>query len=89
MAVTTRDRTFNQLLVALDFMKPSTVREGFKWLPEKKMDAFFVTLNKSDKDYSPTTMYIYFGCLDCVKFYYTPSVPLYFITRDEQKQKKK
>ena len=47
----------DQLLVALDFMKPSTVREGVKWLPEKKLDVFFVTLNKSDKDYSPTTMY--------------------------------
>lgn len=47
----------DQLLVALDFMKPSTVREGVKWLPEKKVDVFFVTLNKSDKDYSPTTMY--------------------------------
>jgi hypothetical protein len=33
------------------------VREGVKWLPEKKLDVFFVTLNKSDKDYSPTTMY--------------------------------
>ena len=49
--------TRDQLLAALDFMKPSTVREGVKWLPEKKLDVLFVTLNKSDKDYSPTTMY--------------------------------
>ena len=49
--------TRDQLLVALDFMKPSTVREGAKWLPEKNIDVFFVTLNKADKDYSPTTMY--------------------------------
>ena len=49
--------TRDQLLVALDFMKPSTVREGVKWLPEKQLDVFFVTLNKADKDYSPTTMY--------------------------------
>lgn len=49
--------TRDQLLVALDFMKPSTVREGVKWLPDKNLDIFFVTLNKSDKDYSPTTMY--------------------------------
>ena len=49
--------TRDQLLVALDFMKPSTVREGVKWLPDQKLDVFFVTLNKSDKDYSPTTMY--------------------------------
>ena len=47
----------DQLLVALDFMRPGTVREGVKWLPEKKLDVLFVTLNKSDKDYSPTTMY--------------------------------
>ena len=49
--------TRDQLLVALDFLKPSTVREGVKWLPDQKLDVFFVTLNKSDKDYSPTTMY--------------------------------
>ena len=49
--------TRDQLLVALDFMKPATVREGVKWLPEKQLDVFFVTLNKADKDYSPTTMY--------------------------------
>jgi hypothetical protein len=49
--------TRDQLLVAMDFLKPSTVREGVKYLPEKKIDVFFVTLNKSDKDYSPTTMY--------------------------------
>lgn len=47
----------DQLLVALDLLKPSTVREGVKYLPDKGLDLFFVTLNKSDKDYSPTTMY--------------------------------
>ncbi len=49
--------TRDQLLVALDFLKPATVREGVKWLPDQKLDVFFVTLNKADKDYSPTTMY--------------------------------
>ncbi len=49
--------TRDQLLVAMDFMKPSTVRECVKWLPDQKLDVFFVTLNKADKDYSPTTMY--------------------------------
>lgn len=49
--------TRDQLLVAMDFLKPATVREGVKWLPEKGLDVFFVTLNKADKDYSPTTMY--------------------------------
>jgi superfamily II DNA or RNA helicase len=47
----------DQIMVALDFLKPSTVREGVKYLPDKKVDVFFITLNKSDKDYSPTTMY--------------------------------
>ncbi len=49
--------TRDQLLVAMDFLKPATVREGVKWLPEKQLDVFFVTLNKANKDYSPTTMY--------------------------------
>ena len=45
------------VLGALAFLKPATVREGVKWLPERKLDVLFVTLNKADKDYSPTTMY--------------------------------
>lgn len=49
--------TRDQILVAMDYMTPGNVREGVKWLPDKKIDVFFVTLNKSDKDYSPTTMY--------------------------------
>ncbi len=49
--------TRDQILTALDFLKPATVREGVKWLSERNLDVFFVTLNKSDKDYSPTTMY--------------------------------
>ena len=49
--------TRDQILVALNFMKPSSLREGVKWLPEKQLDVFFITLNKADKDYSPTTMY--------------------------------
>ncbi len=49
--------TRDQILSALDFQKPSTVREGVKWLEDKKLDVFFITLNKADKDYSPTTMY--------------------------------
>ncbi len=43
--------------MALDYDKPGTVREGVKYLRDKKTDLFFITLNKSDKDYSPTTMY--------------------------------
>lgn len=49
--------TRDQIFVALDYLKPSVVRQGVKWLPEKKLDVFINTLNKSEKDYSPTTMY--------------------------------
>lgn len=49
--------TRDQLLTAMDFMKPANIREGVKWLPDKQVDILLVTLNKSDKDYSPTTMY--------------------------------
>lgn len=49
--------TRDQILVAMDYMTPGNIREGVKWLPEKGLDVLFVTLNKSDKDYSPTTMY--------------------------------
>ncbi len=51
------DYTRDQILVGFDFMKPNTVREGTKYLEDKKCDIFFVTLNKSEKDYSPSTMY--------------------------------
>ena len=48
--------TRNQLFAALDY-DSANLREGVKYLPEKKTDVFLITLNKSDKDYSPTTMY--------------------------------
>lgn len=47
----------DQLFVALGFLKPKTVREGVKYLPEIRTDVLLITLNKSDKDYSPTTLY--------------------------------
>ena len=40
---------YEELLVML--------RQGVKWLPDKQVDVLFITLNKSDKYYSPTTMY--------------------------------
>ena len=36
---------------------PSNMREGVKWLPDDKADIFFVTLAKTERHYSPTTMY--------------------------------
>lgn len=47
----------DQLFAGLGYSKTGAVREGVKWLPEKKVDVFLITLNKSEKDYSPTTMY--------------------------------
>ena len=49
--------TRDQIFVGLRFDNPRAVREGVKWLPEANCDVFTVTLNKSAKDYSPTTMY--------------------------------
>ena len=49
--------TRDQLFTALDYDRPQIIREGVKWLPEKKIDILLVTLNKSDKDYSPSTLY--------------------------------
>lgn len=47
----------DQILVAMDYLNPSNMREGVKWIPEKNLDLLFITLNKSDKEYSPTTLY--------------------------------
>ena len=49
-----------EVLAAFEEHKPnhkSSFREGVKYLEKKKTDIFFVTLNKSEKDYSETTMY--------------------------------
>lgn len=47
----------DQLFVALGFKNPGTIREGVKYLKDIKTDVLLVTLNKSDKEYSPSTMY--------------------------------
>ncbi|HWQ89045.1 MAG TPA: DUF3427 domain-containing protein, partial [Desulfitobacteriaceae bacterium] len=52
--------TLDQILAALGKHTEKTkshFREGVLYLKEKKLDVFFVTLNKSEKDYSPSTMY--------------------------------
>lgn len=49
--------TRDQLLVALDFLKPRNMQEGVKHLPEKNMDVFLITLHKSSKDFTENTMY--------------------------------
>ena len=49
--------TKDQILIAMDYLKLSSMRQGVLYVNDKKTDLFFVTINKSDKDYSPTTMY--------------------------------
>ena len=54
--------TRNQIFSALDHYnleeKPSHgQREGVIYLKDKNLDVFFITLNKTDKHYSPSTMY--------------------------------
>ena len=49
--------TQRQLLAALDYRNYSAMRQGVLYLKDKNIDIFLITLNKSDKDYSPTTMY--------------------------------
>jgi hypothetical protein len=50
-----------EVLAALDYAslqrKPNSFREGVLYVPHLKADAFFITLRKSEADYSPTTMY--------------------------------
>jgi superfamily II DNA or RNA helicase len=50
----------DQIMSAFGYFEESkkpSFREGVKYFREKKLDAFFVTLNKSEKDYSPSTLY--------------------------------
>ncbi len=52
--------TMDQILVALGRYtdrRRTAFREGVLYIGDKGLDVFFVTLNKSDKDYSPSTMY--------------------------------
>lgn len=49
--------TRDQILVAMDCFNPWTVMTGVRQFQEKSLDVLFVTLNKSEKDYSPQTMY--------------------------------
>ncbi len=52
--------TRDEILVALghwNLQRQPTMREGVLHLPKLNADAFFITLNKAQKHYSPTTMY--------------------------------
>ena len=47
----------DQIFAALDVNNPLSIREGVKFVADKKLDVLLNTLNKSSKYYSPTTMY--------------------------------
>jgi len=52
--------TRDQILAAVDYYttdRMPAMREGVKYLQDKKLDVFFITLNKANKQYSPSTMY--------------------------------
>ncbi len=52
--------TREQILLALglgSFEKPKSSREGVLHVPDRKLDIFFADINKSEVDFSPTTMY--------------------------------
>nr|WP_295974819.1 DEAD/DEAH box helicase [uncultured Bacillus sp.] len=52
--------TTAQVLASLDYFNESsspTFREGVKYFKDKNLDIFFITLNKSEKDFSPSTLY--------------------------------
>ena len=50
-----------EMVAALDYAHlkrlPNSFREGVLWAEEWRSDAFLITLNKSETDYFPTTMY--------------------------------
>ena len=47
-----------EILAAFDFpRKPNSFREGVWYSPDHNADLFFITLKKSEADYSPSTMY--------------------------------
>jgi hypothetical protein len=49
--------TKNEVLAAYGVDKPATWQAGVRWVPDHQADLFFVTINKVESHYSPTTMY--------------------------------
>ena len=47
----------DEALAAFGVDNPASVRQGVKWVEEERADVFFVTLRKTERHYSPTTMY--------------------------------
>ncbi|MBS5939999.1 DEAD/DEAH box helicase [Clostridium sp.] len=54
------DYTTDVIMAAFGYYnedKKPAFREGVKYFEDRKTDIFFITLNKSDKDFSPSTLY--------------------------------
>lgn len=49
--------TRNEACAAFGIADPGNMREGVRWVDSEQADIFFVTLNKTEQHYSPTTMY--------------------------------
>jgi len=47
----------DEALAAFGVDKPGAVRQGVRWVEDEAADLLFVTLRKTEKHYSPTTMY--------------------------------
>ena len=47
----------DEALAAFGVDNPGSVRQGVKWVKDEQADVLFVTLRKTEKQYSPTTMY--------------------------------
>ncbi|MEP6792838.1 MAG: DUF3427 domain-containing protein [Saprospiraceae bacterium] len=59
--------TRDQILAAFGFStfkKKSSIREGVAFSPDKNTELLFITLNKSEEDFSPTTLYDDFAISD-------------------------
>lgn len=49
--------TRQEVVAALGAEGPKSPQAGVLWVPQARSDVFFVDLRKSERDYSPTTMY--------------------------------
>lgn len=49
--------TRDEVIAAMGIAKPSSMREGVRWCPEYQTDVLFVTLRKTESEYSITTLY--------------------------------
>ncbi|MFI9845215.1 DUF3427 domain-containing protein [Nonomuraea sp. NPDC051941] len=47
----------NEVLAAFGIDRPAHMREGVKYVQEHRADLFFVTVDKAEDHYSPTTLY--------------------------------